>query len=437
LLSETLREAGYLAKIEDSGNGALKEVRKNIPDIVLLDISLPDIDGMRVLEELKKDYKELSIIMLTASGDIKTAVEAIKAGAFDYITKPFDQEELLVVIKRALQNRDLNKEMQYLRSELAKKSMSSEIIGESPELKQILKKAKIIASTNMTVVIHGESGVGKELIADMIHRESSRKEKPYVPIDCGAIAESLVESELFGHEKGAFTGAYAARKGKFEQAHGGTLFLDEVTNLPESVQAKLLRVLEERKIWYVGGNKAVNIDVRIIAATNIDIASAVKQNKFRGDLFHRLNEFNIFIPPLRERKDDIIVIANYFIEQANNEFNKKIKGIAPDALKMLLNYRWPGNIRELKNIIRMAVLSAESENICPADLPVTITVMQHHSANPEFGEEISLDSAINNFEARLIRDALKQVDGNKVKAASILQIDRKASYRKMDKLGIS
>jgi DNA-binding NtrC family response regulator len=201
LLAETLREAGYRAKIQDSGNGALKEIRKNIPDIVLLDISLPDIDGMRVLEELKKDYKELPIIMLTASGDIKNAVEAIKAGAFDYITKPFDHEELLLVIKRALQNRDLNKEMKYLRAELSKKSTSSEIIGESPELKQILKKVKIIAPTNMTVVIHGESGVGKELIADMIHRESERKEKPYVPIDCGAISEGLVESELFGHEK--------------------------------------------------------------------------------------------------------------------------------------------------------------------------------------------------------------------------------------------
>jgi two-component system response regulator AtoC len=439
LLSMALTDAGYLVKVLYCGGQVVKEVLKNPPDLVLLDVSLPDADGRELLKELKKIDKALVVIMMTGAGGAKDVVDAIKAGAFDYIVKPFINEELLLVVKRALENRSLHDEMNYLKSELAKKSLVSEMIGESPAFQQMLKKIKTVAQTNITVVLHGESGVGKELVADMIHRESLRRDKPYIPVDCGAIPDNLVESELFGHKKGAFTGALADRKGKFEQADGGTLFLDEVTNLPEVAQVKLLRVLEDHKVWCLGGGaKAADVDVRIIAASNIDLTAAVKQNKFRNDLFHRLNEFYILIPPLRERKEDIALIASHFMKKANREFNKSVKGITSEALKRLLAYRWPGNIRELRNVIRMAVLSTESDHITASNLPLTVNEHQHeHTDTEELNPEMALEDVVRNLEGKLIRDALVRAGGNKVKAAALLHLDRKSLYRKMSKLGIS
>ena len=439
LLSMALTDAGYLVKVLYCGGQVVKEVLKNPPDLVLLDVSLPDADGRELLKELKKIDKALVVIMMTGAGGAKDVVDAIKAGAFDYIVKPFINEELLLVVKRALENRSLHDEMNYLKSELAKKSLVSEMIGESPAFQQMLKKIKTVAQTNITVVLHGESGVGKELVADMIHRESLRRDKPYIPVDCGAIPDNLVESELFGHKKGAFTGALADRKGKFEQADGGTLFLDEVTNLPEVAQVKLLRVLEDHKVWGLGGGaKAADVDVRIIAASNIDLTAAVKQNKFRNDLFHRLNEFYILIPPLRERKEDIALIASHFMKKANREFNKSVKGITSEALKRLLAYRWPGNIRELRNVIRMAVLSTESDHITASNLPLTVNEHQHeHTDTEELNPEMALEDVVRNLEGKLIRDALVRAGGNKVKAAALLHLDRKSLYRKMSKLGIS
>jgi two-component system response regulator AtoC len=439
LLSMALTDAGYLVKALYCGGQVVKEVLKNPPDLVLLDVSLPDADGRELLKELKKIDKALVVIMMTGAGGAKDVVDAIKAGAFDYIVKPFINEELLLVVKRALENRSLHDEMNYLKSELAKKSLVSEMIGESPAFQQMLKKIKTVAQTNITVVLHGESGVGKELVADMIHRESLRRDKPYIPVDCGAIPDNLVESELFGHKKGAFTGALADRKGKFEQADGGTLFLDEVTNLPEVAQVKLLRVLEDHKVWCLGGGaKAADVDVRIIAASNIDLTAAVKQNKFRNDLFHRLNEFYILIPPLRERKEDIALIASHFIKKANREFNKSVKGITSEALKRLLAYHWPGNIRELRNVIRMAVLSTESDHITASNLPLTVNEHQHeHTDTEELNPEMALEDVVRNLEGKLIRDALVRAGGNKVKAAALLHLDRKSLYRKMSKLGIT
>jgi DNA-binding NtrC family response regulator len=439
LLSMALTDAGYLVKVLYCGGQVVKEVLKNPPDLVLLDVSLPDADGRELLKELKKIDKALVVIMMTGAGGAKDVVDAIKAGAFDYIVKPFINEELLLVVKRALENRSLHDEMNYLKSELAKKSLVSEMIGESPAFQQMLKKIKTVAQTNITVVLHGESGVGKELVADMIHRESLRRDKPYIPVDCGAIPDNLVESELFGHKKGAFTGALADRKGKFEQADGGTLFLDEVTNLPEVAQVKLLRVLEDHKVWCLGGGaKAADVDVRIIAASNIDLTAAVKQNKFRNDLFHRLNEFYILIPPLRERKEDIALIASHFIKKANREFNKSVKGITSEALKRLLAYHWPGNIRELRNVIRMAVLSTESDHITASNLPLTVNEHQHeHTDTEELNPEMALEDVVRNLEGKLIRDALVRAGGNKVKAAALLHLDRKSLYRKMSKLGIT
>ncbi len=439
LLSAVLTAEGYLVKSLQCGAAVLKEVIKNPPDIILLDVTLPDADGRQLLIELKKLDKDMTVIMLTGSGGAKEIVNAIKEGAFDYIVKPFIQEELLLVVKRALDNRNLHNEMNYLKSELAKKTTVNKMIGESQVFQQMLKKVKTIAQTNMTVLLHGESGVGKELVADMIHRESDRRDKPYIPVDCGAIPENLVESELFGHKKGAFTGASTDRSGKFEQANGGTLFLDEVTNLPEMAQSKLLRVLEDRKIWCLGGGaKAVEVDVRIIAASNIDLETAVKQHKFREDLFHRLNEFYIYIPPLRERKEDIAVIVSNFIKKANKELNKDVKGISSEALRLMTAYRWPGNIRELKNAVKTMVLSAASDCITESDLPMKVA---EHNAEiksvDELNQEIVLEDVVDNFERNLIMNALRHTGGNKGNAAAFLHLDRKSLYRKMIKLGIS
>jgi len=304
-LSNSLKDEGYKVIAVGDGKQALKEAKANSPDLILLDVKLPDTNGMEVLEELKKINKDLPIIMLTAYGDVGGAVKAMRLGAIDYLTKPFVEEELTLVIKRALHAQYLTKEVESLRKRLDKETPVEELMGESPQVKQVLKQIEIVAPTNMTVILQGESGTGKELIAQMIHQKSPRKGKPFVAIDCGAIPETLAESELFGHEKGSFTGAEAKKEGKFEEANGGTLFLDEITNLSSAIQRKLLRVIQERKLTHVGGKKSIKADVRIIVATNIDLAGAVKRGRFRDDLFHRLNEFYILLPLLRERRDDL------------------------------------------------------------------------------------------------------------------------------------
>jgi len=340
LIADILQDEGYDTKAAKNGKQAIQAVKKKSPDLVLLDMKLPDMSGMKVLEEIKKVDETVSTIMLTAYGDVKDAVNAMKLGAYDYITKPFDNEELVLVIKKAFQTRYLSSEVENLKRQLAEKTaITDKFIGESSQIRHILKQVKIIAPTNVTVILQGESGTGKELIANMIHYMSPRKNRSFIPIDCGAIPETLVESELFGHEKGAFTGADSQQKGKFEEADGGTLFLDEISNLPKTAQVKLLRVIQERQLQRIGGRKHIKIDVRIITATNIDLSNAAKQGKFREDLFHRLNEFHIVLSPLRERKDDILVLSRYFLDEANREFSKNIKGFSPEAVQFMQDLR--------------------------------------------------------------------------------------------------
>src|SRR3989338_3246000 len=354
-LSSVLKDAGFEAVVAGDGKRTLKEVEKSSPNLVLLDIKLPDMDGISILEEIKKNDKDVVVIMLTAYGDVKGAVRAMKLGAFDYVAKPFDNEELILIVKKALQTQSLSREVESLRKKLGEKTLGEETMGESPLIKQVLKQVEIIAPTAMTVILQGESGTGKEVIANLIHRKSKRKDKPLVAVDCSSIPETLVESELFGYEKGAFTGADDRKEGKFEQANGGTLFFDEVTNLPNAVQMKLLRVIQERKLQHLGGKRDIGVDVRIIVATNINLSDAVKAGKFRDDLFHRLNEFHINLPPLRERKEDFPILTKYFLEMADLELGKKVEGFSGDAMKFLLVYHWPGNVRELKNVIKKAV----------------------------------------------------------------------------------
>ena len=440
-LSNILKDEGYEVIAAGDGKRAIKEVKTKYPNLVLLDIRLPGMDGIKTLEEIKKIDKDLAIIMLTAYVDVKDAVRAMKSGAFDYITKPFDNEELIIVIKRALQTQHLSREVENLKKRLGEKTGIDKAMGESPQIKQVLKQVEIIAPRNMTVILQGSSGTGKELIANMIHQKSLRKDKPFIPIDSGAIPETLVESELFGYEKGAFTGADVQKEGKFEQANGGTLFLDEITNLSDTIQMKLLRVIEERKLQHLGGKRETKIDVRIIVATNTNLSEAVNKGRFRDDLFHRLNEFYINLPPLRERKEDIPILAKYFLDEANQDLNKKIKGFSGEAMKFLFNYHWPGNVRELKNAVKKAVLLSDSNSIQAQDLSLELSI-NTPKKNPGLQQDLEKDAslkeitknAMQEVEREAITKALAKVGGNKTKASKLLKIDRMTLYSKIKEL---
>jgi len=439
-VSNVLKDEGYDVIAMSNGIGAFKTIKKYSPNLVLLDIKLPDVDGMKILEGIKKIDKDLIVIMITGYGGINEAVKTMKLGAFDYITKPFDSRELIIRIKKALQTQYLSREVESLRKTLSEKAVVEGVMGESAQIKRVLNQVKIVAPTNLTVIIQGESGTGKELIARMIHQESERKDKPFIAVDCGAIPVALAESELFGYEKGAFTGSDEKKEGRIEQADQGTLFFDEITNLPDAIQMKLLRVIEERKLQHLGGKKDIDINVRIIAATNIDFYEAVKSGKFRNDLFQRLNEFYIFLPPLRERKEDIPILAKHFLDKANKELNRKIKGFAADAMKFLHNYHWPGNVRELKNVIKKAVILIDydiSEYITLGDLsPDIIKPYNEIDITKTLDKGLSFEDITQNFERDLIQKALTKAGNNKTYAAKILKIQRKALYRKMRKLGL-
>ena len=441
ILSSLISSEGYETITAGDGRKALKEISAHSPDLVLLDIRLPEMDGMKVLEEIKKIDKNLPVIMLTAYEDVKGAVQAMKSGAVDYITKPFDNEEMVLNIKRALQTWYLSREVENLRKILEGKRIVERFLGESPPIKQILNQVKRVAPTSMTVIIQGESGTGKELIAQMIHKESPRHDKPFIAIDCGAIPENLVESELFGYERGAFTGADKRKEGSFESANGGTLFLDEMINLPLPLQLKLLRVIQERKVQHLGSTKEIKIDVRIITATNAILSDEVKDGRFRGDLYYRLNEFNINLPPLREREKDIPILAKYFLEEANLEFNKKIEDISGEAMKSLLNYHWPGNVRELRNVIRKAVLLTDSNYIGEINLSSDVTSnCEKIDLSADLDKGISLREATRKItkevEKKVIKEALGVAKNNKSKAAKILKIDRMTLYSKIKSLGL-
>ena len=455
-LSNIIKSAGYKVITANDGRKALEKIWIESPHVVLLGIRLHGINGMKVLGEIKKRDKNLPVIILASNSQIKEAICAIKSGASDYITKPFDNKEILSGIKNALKIKNLNRTAVNphtltagpqqgvgvnLNISSEDKPNLTQYIGESPQIKDVLNNVKIVAPTNMTVTIQGETGTGKELIARMIHQESSRQNKQFIAIDCGALPENLLESELFGYDKGAFTGADTRKEGKLESANGGTLFLDEITNLPMSLQAKLLRVIQERSICHLGSTKEIKIDVRIIDATNTILYNEVEKNRFREDLYYRLNEFCINLPPLRERKEDISVLVSYFLKEANLEFNKKIEDITSDAMKSLLTYNWPGNVRELKNEIRKVVVLTNSNLIREINLPAVV------SPEPEgFGplelfdrgiplREITSET-IKRIEKGIIKKALTCTKNNKVKAARILKIDRMTLYSKIKSLGL-
>jgi DNA-binding NtrC family response regulator len=433
-LEQILLEEGYQVVTAADGEQAVTEIDSAMPDLILLDIILPGIDGLSLLEKIKKENKQVIVIMVSGASDVNLAVEAMKMGAFDFIKKPYNDQELLLVIEKALKITYERRELNHLKKRVYEHSENEKVMGESFLITKVLNQVELVGPTNMSVIIQGKSGTGKEVIANRIHQLSKRANKPFVAVDCGAIPDTLVESELFGYEKGAFTGAVNNKIGKFEAANGGTLLLDEITNLPLDSQAKLLRALEERTIQHVGGKKDIKVDVRIIATTNLNIFDESQQGNFRQDLFHRINEFRIYLPELAERKDDIPVLADQFLMEANIDLAKNVSGFTRESLDIILTYPWPGNVREIKNIVKRAVLLCDTDKIEPRHLQLSAQFDQDAYQIPEtLDSEFSLNKVMDKVEKELLIKAMKQSRGNKSKAAILLGINRKAIYRKLEK----
>ena len=434
LFSDYLQTEGY--EVDTAGDGAIgiSLVERNSYDLIVTDLKMPGTDGMEVLKYIREHSPDTLCIILTGYGTVKSAVEAIKMGAFDYLTKPVKMDEILVTFQRAFEYRDLKRENLHLRSQLKKKYRFENIIGDSEEMQKVFEVIEKVADTDSTVLILGESGTGKELVAKAIHYNSYRREKPFVPVNCAAIPGELLESELFGHEKGAFTNAIRMRIGRFELANGGTVFLDEIGDMNPMLQSKLLRVLQERQFERVGGIKTIKTDIRIIAATHQNLKALVQQRKFREDLYYRLNVIPIEIPPLREKKSDIPLLAHYFLDQFNRRKKKRIRGIREDAMARLVQYEWPGNVRELENTIERVIILLDGDFVTPADLPDKFQVIPRRETTPpadipESG--ISLDDAVNEFERNLIMQALIKTGWVKNKAAQLLNLNRTTLIEKI------
>jgi DNA-binding NtrC family response regulator len=435
-LEQNLKKQGYEVCTAGTGEDALRLARDEQPELVLLDYHLPGINGLEVLQRLKELDEDIIVIMVTAQGGLETAVNTMRHGAYDYINKPFNLDELSIVIRKALETSDLRREVVQLRSE-HKKQGPPTILGSSKHMKNVLEiMAKVAKSDASTVLVQGESGTGKELVAKWIHYESARAEKPFVAINCAAVPATLLESELFGHEKGAFTDAKASKKGLFELADGGTVFLDEIGDMEIGMQAKLLRFLEDRTFRRIGGTKSIPVDVRIISATNKDLIKAIEDKSFRNDLYYRLQVIPIFLPALRERKDDILVLVNHFMETFSREFAKPMKGISSMAEKLLVEYSWPGNIRELKNVIERAIILGTDENLLLENLPLEIVAKASQMSVPMTTFKLPPEGIdIEEVERELIKQSLEITDWNQSKAAKKLNLGIDAFRYRMKKFG--
>ncbi|HEV8283925.1 MAG TPA: sigma-54 dependent transcriptional regulator [Chitinophagaceae bacterium] len=443
LLSRFLSRNGYDTDVAYSGQKGIAKFEEESFDAVLCDFRLGNMDGKEVLLSVKKYKPDAIVLIITGYSDIKTAIDVIKQGAYDYITKPLIPDEVLSVLNKALeQPPQLSEERNngVAKAKIPGKYQKQEfLVGEAPATKDLYQQIEIVAPTNYSIILYGESGTGKEVIAKTIHKLSHRKDKPFVAMDCGTLSKELAGSELFGHVKGAFTGASADKEGHFELANGGTLFLDEVGNLSVDIQAALLRVIQERKFKRVGGNKEMDVDVRIIVASNENLQEAYQRGKFREDLYHRFNEFSINLPPLRNRRQDIPPFAEFFLQKTNEELGKDVKGFEPEVIEMFLKYSWPGNLREFRNVVRRAVLLTQGEIISAKTLPWEITNTNPLTATPEpikeqttiIKKDIGLKGAASKAEYETIMNVLKEVKFNKKKAAEVLNIDRKTLYNKL------
>jgi DNA-binding NtrC family response regulator len=425
-LSKWFREDGFQVGTAASAAEALQQLQAKKWDILLLDIKMPGMDGMELQQRIKEIDATATIIFITAHATVDTAVKALKEGAFDYVTKPVDPDYLSHLVTNALKQRNLASENLKLKEQISEFSKADEIVGDSTQMQKVYDLIQTVARTDTTVMIRGESGTGKELIARAIHSNSSRRYFPIVAVNCGAMAEGVLESELFGHERGAFTGAQYRRKGKLELADGGTLFLDEVGNIDMKTQMDLLRVIETKQFARVGGNDIIRVDFRVICATNKDLEKAVADGTFREDLYYRLNVFTVFIPPLRERKGDIPVLANYFVQKYSRAMGKPIASITPEAMDTIVRYNWPGNVRELENAIERAMVVGKPPHIRPEDLPYQLTEKNH----------VLPAGSLAAVEKSHIAAVLEQNRWNISRSAEVLQIDRVTLYNKIEKFGL-
>ena len=420
------RKDGFETVAVESATDALKVLQEKSVDVALVDIKMPGIDGIELQHRIRSIDPEIAVIMITAFASVDTAVQALKQGAFDYVTKPIDPDELSHLVRRALDQRRLSQENVQLRETINELVDVDTIVGDSAPMRRVLELVQHVAQTDATVLIRGESGTGKELIARAIHTNSQRRYFPIVPVNCGAAAENLLESELFGHEKGAFTSAHQRRKGRIEMADGGTLFLDEVGAVTPKMQLDLLRVLETKEFTRIGGSRPIKVDFRVVCATNEDLEKAVSDGRFREDFYYRINVFTIEAPPLRARRSDIPLLARHFVKRLAGQMGKRIEDISPEALELLVNYDWPGNVRELSNAIERAMVVGQPPVIRPADLPVR-TIR---------GPVANGGDSLAEMEKRHIAAVLERTDGNVTEAAEILKVDRVTVYNKIKKYGL-
>jgi DNA-binding NtrC family response regulator len=436
LLVKVLEKSGYQASVSAEGGQALALLEREPVDLVVTDVRMPGMGGMEALRAVKELNPDIVVIIMTAFGSIDQAVQAVKEGAYDYISKPFKIEEMLLTIDKALEERRLRHEVTALRQELHTRYHFENLIGKSRAMQEVFKLIEQVAASRSTVMVYGKSGTGKELVAKAVHYNSQRTTKPFVAVNCAAIPAELLESELFGHEKGAFTGAIATKVGKFELATGGTLFLDEVGSMRLDLQAKILRALQEREIERVGGTRTIKIDVRVLAATNRDLKRAVEEGAFREDLYYRLNVVPITLPPLRQRRDDIPLLVEYFIAKYNREFNRSVKGFSAGATAALYQYDWPGNVRELENVIERAVALAQSETVSLRELPLDISVLGRDMMEDIQRAGLSLREARGRFEKQYILSVMEKVQWNQTEAARLLGLHRNTLLWKLQRLGI-
>jgi DNA-binding NtrC family response regulator len=413
--------------------------RQDTPNLVILDVMLPGTDGLEVLQTIRSEGQSIPVIMLTGTKTVKTAVDAMKMGAADYVTKPFDVEELRLIVAKTLDTHDLEREVRYLRAQVANRYSFHNLVGKSPSMQEIYSKIEQVADSRTTVLITGDSGTGKELVARAIHYNSPRRDRPFIPLNCAALPETLIESELFGHEKGSFTDASARRVGQFELAHSGSLFLDEIGDLSPPTQAKLLRVLQEREFTRIGGTQPIKVDVRIIAATNKNVEDLVRQGQFREDLYYRINVITLFLPALRNRAQDIPLLAKHILAKRNEEDKRPVQDFSKEALELLMKYSWPGNVRELENVVEQAIVWSQGNVISPEHLPAVCRTDTRSSSLREdtLSGRLSLEKAVMEFEKEIILDTLKRTNFVQTHAAAALGISRRMLKYRMDTLGIS
>ncbi len=435
MIKAVLSAEGYEIKEAADGNQAVKAVEEKFHDLILMDIRMPGLSGIEALQKIKDISPGIPVIIMTAYASVNTAIEALKSGAYDYLTKPLDIEELKILVAKALRFQKLEQENIYLKEQLNNRFDFSNIIGRSPAMKQLFETMALVAPSEATVLIAGESGTGKELIANAIHQNSARAQRPFIKVNCAALPETLLESELFGHEKGAFTGATARKQGRFQLAHNSSILLDEIGEMSPTTQAKILRVLQEREFEPIGSTQTIKVDTRVIAATNKNLEEEIKKGRFREDLFYRINVVTIEVPALRDRHEDIPLLADFFLKRYAEKNRRVIKGFTPRAMDLLMRYDWSGNVRELENVVERAVIMARGEMITPLEFPENLKELDGELKEPRLN--LSAGRSLKEVEKEMILRTLAETGGNRTHAASILGISRRTLQLKLKEYGIN